>query len=199
MSRRMALCSTSIPTLGPATTKEEAEQALAKLAAIAAVGSLYEKRMGYSNNRGVENLRDREKIGDDIQWAESETGMEMPDADTLWEIGREKASKLLECPEFMKMVESVAEVLSKSNGQAAMDGVRKAVEGYSNSAPLWYRTNADIQLGPGCGVADHRKQAAPQPPLAELRAARHRQDADAHVHTAPVEPGDGLVNGDYGR
>jgi hypothetical protein len=150
------------PTLGPGTTKEEAEQALAKLATIAAVGSLYEERMGYSNDRGVENLRDREKIGDDVRWAESETGMEMPDADTLWEVGKEKASKLLECPGFMKMVEAVAEVLSKSSGQAAVDGARKAVEGYIHSVPLSYSTNADIQLGPGCGVADHQKEALRQ-------------------------------------
>jgi hypothetical protein len=44
-----------------------------------------------------------------------------------------------------------------------------------------------------------QKGAAPQPPLVELRAARRGQDADVHDHTAPVEPRDGLVNGDYGR
>ena len=33
---------------------------------------------------------------------------------------------------FMGMVEAVAEVLSKSNGQQAVGGARKAVESYTN-------------------------------------------------------------------
>ena len=41
-----------------------------------------------------------------------------------------------------------------------------------------------------------QKGAAPQPPLVKPRAGRRGQDADVHVHPAPVPPGDDLVPAD---
>lgn len=120
------------PALSPETTKEEAESVLAKLATVAAVGKMYEEKTGYSNGRHVKNLGDREKIEKEIAWAESQTGMELVDPDSLWEIGLAGARHMLESPKFIEMVEAVADVLSRSNGKQAVDGARKAMERYSN-------------------------------------------------------------------
>ena len=51
-------------------------------------------------------------------------------AETVGDHGR--SQKGGQSRKFMGMVEAVAEVLSKSNGQQAVGGARKAVESYTN-------------------------------------------------------------------